>query len=96
MVGQTGSLIVDNSGDPIWFRPLSSTRLQNADLKVQTYHDSRTGTAQPVLTWWQEPSPFRRRTRTFQPAHPSRVGVTTSSTATKQQSRRTPKARTSR
>ncbi len=53
MVGQTGSLIADDSGDPVWFRPLSSTNLQNADFRVQTYHNSRTGTAQPVLTWWQ-------------------------------------------
>ncbi|MEU1801595.1 arylsulfotransferase family protein [Streptomyces sp. NPDC019937] len=53
MIGQTGSLIVRNSGDPVWFRPLPSTRLQNADFKVQTYHDPRTGAEQPVLTWWQ-------------------------------------------
>ncbi len=36
VVGQTGSLIADNSGDPVWFRPLSSTNLQNTDLRVQT------------------------------------------------------------
>ncbi len=53
VVGQTGSLIADNSGDPVWFRPLSSTNLQNTDLRVQTYYNSRMGTAQPVLTWWQ-------------------------------------------
>ncbi|QKV90690.1 aryl-sulfate sulfotransferase [Streptomyces sp. NA02950] len=53
MIGQTGSLISDDAGNPIWFRPLSSTSLQNADFKVQTYHDSRTGASQPVLTWWQ-------------------------------------------
>ncbi|TQF07979.1 hypothetical protein E6W39_01120 [Kitasatospora acidiphila] len=52
-VGQTGALMVANSGDPVWFRPLSSSHLQNADFKVQTYHDTRTGTAEPVLTWWQ-------------------------------------------
>ena len=53
MVGQTGSLIMDNKGNPVWFRPLSSTRLQNADFTVQTYRDPRTGRAQRVLTWWQ-------------------------------------------
>ena len=53
MVGQTGSLIMDNTGSPVWFRPLSSTRLQNADFTVQTYRDPRTGRAQRVLTWWQ-------------------------------------------
>lgn len=53
MVGQTGSLIVDNAGDPVWFRPLASAKLQNADFRVQTYHDPHTGKAQRVLTWWQ-------------------------------------------
>lgn len=53
VVGQTGALISDNSGDPVWFRPLPSPDLQNVDFKVQTYHNPRTGKAQPVLTWWQ-------------------------------------------
>ena len=53
MVGQTGALINDNSGDPVWFRPLPSTNLQNSDFKVQTYRDPRTHKAQQVLTWWQ-------------------------------------------
>ncbi|MET7380490.1 arylsulfotransferase family protein [Streptomyces sp. NPDC005526] len=53
VTGQTGALINDNSGDPVWFRPLPSTTLQNTDVKVQTYHDARGGRAQPVLTWWQ-------------------------------------------
>lgn len=53
VVGQTGSLILENSGDPVWFRPLPSIDLQNADFKVQTYHNPRTGKPQPVLTWWQ-------------------------------------------
>ncbi|UNM13673.1 arylsulfotransferase family protein [Streptomyces formicae] len=53
VVGQTGALISDNSGDPVWFRPLPSPDLQNADFKVQTYHHPRTGKTQPVLTWWQ-------------------------------------------
>ncbi|WP_243769070.1 arylsulfotransferase family protein [Streptomyces cyanogenus] len=53
MIGQTGALINDNAGDPVWFRPLPSTNLQNADFKVQTYYDTRRHRAQPVLTWWQ-------------------------------------------
>ena len=53
VVGQTGSLILDDSGDPVWFRPLPSASLQNADFKVQTYRDPRSGRTEPVLTWWQ-------------------------------------------
>ncbi|MCW7944856.1 hypothetical protein AAW14_23010 [Streptomyces hygroscopicus] len=53
MIGQTGALINDNSGDPVWFRPLPSVNLQNADVRVQTYYNARTRRSQPVLTWWQ-------------------------------------------
>ncbi|MEU6221774.1 arylsulfotransferase family protein [Streptomyces sp. NPDC047022] len=53
MVGQTGALINDDSGDPVWFRPLPSVTLQNADLRVQTYRGPRGRREQPVLTWWQ-------------------------------------------
>lgn len=53
MVGQTGALINDDDGDPVWFRPLPSVNLQNADLRVQTYRNSRGRREQPVLTWWQ-------------------------------------------
>ncbi|MHB9858012.1 arylsulfotransferase family protein [Streptomyces sp. YIM S03343] len=53
MVGQTGALINDNAGDPVWFRPQPSTDLQNADFKVQTYYDKGQRSGQPVLTWWQ-------------------------------------------
>lgn len=45
--GQSGSLIVDNIGNPIWFRPLSSPNLMNTDFRVQTFH------GEPVLTFWQ-------------------------------------------
>jgi len=47
MYGQPGSLIVDNNGNPIWFRPLSSPNLMNTDFRTQTYNGS------PVLTFWQ-------------------------------------------
>ena len=53
MVGQTGALILDSAGNPVWFRPLPSPRLQNADFKVQSYRDPWTGAAQPALTFWQ-------------------------------------------
>lgn len=53
MVGQTGALMLDNSGNPVWFHPLSSPDLEDADFTVQAYRNSQTGTSQPVLTWWQ-------------------------------------------
>jgi len=45
--GQSGSVIVDNDGNPIWFRPLSSPSLMNTDFRVQTLYGF------PVLTFWQ-------------------------------------------
>ena len=48
LVGQTGPLIMDNAGNPVWFLPVSSNdKKQVADFRVQS---SR---GQPVLTWWQ-------------------------------------------
>jgi arylsulfotransferase ASST len=41
----SGPLIVDNSGDPIWFQPVPGKSL--ADFKVQQYG------GQSVLTWWE-------------------------------------------
>ena len=45
--GQTGSLILSSSGEPIWFRPLPDTNLANTDFRAQKL-DGR-----PVLTFWQ-------------------------------------------
>lgn len=45
--GQPGSLMLDNTGNPIWFRPLSSPNLMNTDFRVQTFN------GKPVLTFWQ-------------------------------------------
>lgn len=45
--GQSGSLMVDSTGNPIWFRPLPSPNLMNTDFRVQTFH------GKPVLTFWQ-------------------------------------------
>ncbi len=47
MYGQPGALIVNNDGDPIWFRPLNSPNLMNTDFRVQTLNGKR------VLTFWQ-------------------------------------------
>lgn len=43
--GQSGALILDNDGNPIWFRPLSSPNLMNTDFRVQTLN------CKPVLTF---------------------------------------------
>lgn len=47
MYGQSGSLIVDNTGNPVWFRPLSSPNLMNTDFRMQKLD------GKPVLTFWQ-------------------------------------------
>lgn len=47
MIGQPGSLILDNAANPIWFRPLNSPNLMNTDFRVQTFN------GKPVLTFWQ-------------------------------------------
>jgi len=45
-VGQSGALILDNAGDPVWFRPAPSGQ-DIVDFQTQTYQ------GRPVLTWWQ-------------------------------------------
>ncbi len=40
---QEGVMILDNTGQPVWFRPQSETAL---DFKAQQYR------GEPVLTWW--------------------------------------------
>jgi hypothetical protein len=48
LVGETGPLIMDGSGNPIWFQPLSATnKVQAIDFQAQTLF------GKPVLTWWQ-------------------------------------------
>lgn len=47
MIGQTGALIMDQAGNPVWFRPLDSIYKQNTDFRVQCYK------GKPVLTMWQ-------------------------------------------
>jgi len=43
--GQYGPLILDNRGQPVWFRPLQSNDEYAMDFKVQNYR------GEPVLTW---------------------------------------------
>ncbi len=47
MIGQTGSLIMDQAGNPVWFRPLPNRYMQNTDFRTQAY------LGKPVLTMWQ-------------------------------------------
>ena len=47
LIGQTGALIMDQDGEPVWFRPLESRFVQNTDFRVQSYK------GKPVLTMWQ-------------------------------------------
>jgi Arylsulfotransferase (ASST) len=43
---QNGAMILDSSGDLVWFQPVPKGDMA-ADLRVQTYD------GKPVLTWWQ-------------------------------------------
>ena len=45
--GQDGALILDNSGEPVWFHPLQEEDGIAMDFKVQRYR------GEPVLTWWE-------------------------------------------
>jgi hypothetical protein len=48
LVGQTGPLMMDAAGNPIWFKPVSSTNIpQVLDFQTQTLN------GKPVLIWWQ-------------------------------------------
>jgi Arylsulfotransferase (ASST) len=44
---QWGPMIVDRTGQLVWFLPLSGAKSLSADFRVQSY------LGQPVLTWWQ-------------------------------------------
>ena len=46
MVGQGGPLILDGSGQPVWFHPITPKQY-SLNLQAQTYRGA------PVLTWWQ-------------------------------------------
>lgn len=47
MYGQSGSLILDNAGNPVWFLPLDSPNLMNTDFRKQIFN------GKSVLTFWQ-------------------------------------------
>ena len=49
-VVQAGPMILDNSGQTVWFHPLKTKGV--SDFKVQTYH------GEPVLTWWRGRAPM--------------------------------------
>jgi hypothetical protein len=44
---QDGPLILDNSGEPVWFHPLQNEDEDTMDFKMQRYR------GEPVLTWWR-------------------------------------------
>jgi hypothetical protein len=44
---QDGPLILDNSGEPVWFHPLQDEDEDTMDFKMQHYR------GEPVLTWWE-------------------------------------------
>ncbi len=44
--GQRGPLVVDDRGEPVWFRPVPLGQVAT-DVRVQSYR------GRPVLTWWQ-------------------------------------------
>ena len=45
--GQDGCLILDNTGQPVWFRPVATEAMDVMDFKLQRYK------GEPVLTWWE-------------------------------------------
>jgi Arylsulfotransferase (ASST) len=47
--GQYGPMILDESGQLVWFKALSPRGTRAADFRVQQYE------GKPVLTWWQDP-----------------------------------------
>ena len=45
--GQDGCLILDNMGQPVWFRPVAREAMDVMDFKLQRYR------GEDVLTWWE-------------------------------------------
>jgi Arylsulfotransferase (ASST) len=50
--GQGGSLIIDNQGQVVWFRPMLSPDVRAMNFEVQTYR------GKPVLTWKEAPGQY--------------------------------------
>lgn len=49
--GHSGSLIIDNTGEPVWFHKPEPDLSESMDFRVAAYH------GQPVLTWWEGAKP---------------------------------------
>jgi hypothetical protein len=49
--GQSGAMIINNDGEPIWFHKPGIDMSEAMDFKVQTYR------GEPVLVWWQGAKP---------------------------------------
>lgn len=62
--GQTGSVILSESGDPILFRRLPSTNLMNTDFRTQTLG------GESVLTFWQGTVVLPQRETNLPPGYP--------------------------
>ena len=45
--GQDGCLILDDAGQPVWFRPVGREAMDAMDFKLQSYR------GREVLTWWE-------------------------------------------
>jgi Arylsulfotransferase (ASST) len=45
--GQDGCLILDDTGQPVWFRPVEREAMDAMDFKLQSYRGRK------VLTWWE-------------------------------------------
>ena len=45
--GQDGPMILDNDGQPVWFRPVRGEEHDSMDFKAQRYR------GEPVITWWE-------------------------------------------
>jgi Arylsulfotransferase (ASST) len=50
--GQGGSLIIDNKGQVVWFRPLRGKHVRAMNFEVQIYQ------GEPVLTWGETPGEY--------------------------------------
>ena len=50
--GQSGSLIVDNQGQVVWFRPMLDVSVRAMNFQMQTYR------GKPVLTWKESPGEY--------------------------------------
>lgn len=49
--GHSGSLIIDNTGEPVWFHKPEPDLSESMDFRVSEYR------GQPVLTWWEGAKP---------------------------------------